>query len=144
MLSYIPTLCHTPELRLVEDLETLQELLVEEETDGVQVVIVEETHHHLQCEEEDHDADVGGEENQTVETDSHQAQHGQHGGGGADEEEEDGEVDEAVVEEVEVIPVEDLRHQAGEKENHTENLTGHTVKTKAPEGGVFSCLNFSW
>ena len=130
MLSYIPTLGHAPELRFVEDLETLQEVLVEEETDGVQIVIVEESHHHLQCEEEDHDADVGGEENQTVETDSHQAQHGQHGGGDADEEEEDGEVDEAVVEEVEIIPVEDLRHHAGEKENHTENLTGYTVKTR--------------
>ena len=122
VLCHVPSLRDAPELGVIEHLEPLQELLVEEEADGVQVVVVEEPHHHLQREEEDHQTDVGGHQHQIVQTDAHQAQHGQHGGGSADEEEEDGDVYEAVIEEVEVISVEELRHETGQQENHTENL----------------------
>ena len=124
MLSNIPGLGDPMVLRVIENTQTIEELVMKKQGDCVLVVIETQACHHLYCQYEDHHTDVGCQQNRIVKTDANKTQHGQDGSGDTYEEEEDGDVDKAVVEEVKIILVEKLGHQATQKNNHTENLRG--------------------
>ena len=77
VLRDVPSLSDSPKLRVVEHLETLQQLVVQEHSQGVQVVVGEQPRHHLHRHQQEDQTDGGCQQGQTVQTHSTQPQHGQ-------------------------------------------------------------------
>ena len=80
VLRDVPSLSDSPKLRVVEHLETLQQLVVQEHGQGVQVVVGGQPRHHLHRHQQEDQTDGGCQQGQTVQTHSTQPQHGQGAG----------------------------------------------------------------